>query len=102
MLAIKGQLFDWDPVKSRINLQKHGVSFKEAATVFQDENAYYFDDETHSQRENRFIVIGLSKVERLLFVCYCCRESKTVTRIISARKATETESKIYGGADYNV
>ena len=100
MININGHFFDWDPVKSRKNLQKHGVSFKEAVTAFQDENAVYFDDERHSQFEDRFIVIGFSKAKRLLYVCYCYRESEVVIRIISARKATESESKTYGGEEY--
>ena len=90
-------LFDWDPRKNLINLQKHGVSFNEAATVFQDENALYFDDINHSQDENRFIIVGLSKIERLLIVCHCYRENDTVIRIISARKAEKSEIELYGG-----
>ena len=99
LIELKGKFFDWNPAKSRVNLQKHGVSFKEAATAFQDENAVYFDDERHSQDEDRFIVIGFSKVVRLLFVCYCYRESESVVRIISARKATEVESRLYRGEE---
>jgi len=44
MIEIQGKFYEWDPMKSRHNIQKHGVSFKEAATTFQDENALYFDD----------------------------------------------------------
>jgi len=97
MLELRGNLFDWNPEKALSNLQKHGVAFKEAATTFQDENAIYFDDERHSKDEDRFIILGLSKIERLLYVCYCYRESDTVIRIISARRATQRESELYGG-----
>jgi len=61
LLELQGKFYDWDPAKSRLNLQKHGVSFKEAASTFQDENALYFDDERHSQTEDRFIIIGGAK-----------------------------------------
>jgi uncharacterized DUF497 family protein len=98
LIIISGKHFDWNPDKNIANINKHGISFKEAASIFFDENAVYFDDEKHSQDEDRFIVIGKSKVERLLYTCYCYRENDTVIRIISARKATATESKLYGGA----
>ena len=98
MVEIRGKFYDWDTSKSKLNLQKHGVSFKEAASTFQDENALYFKDETHSQDEDRFIIIGKSKATRLLYVCYCYRESDTIIRIISARRTTKIEAELYGGA----
>ena len=98
MIELHGKFYDWDVDKNRSNIQKHGIPFKEAASTFQDENAMYFDDEVHSQNEDRFIIIGKSKKTRLLYTCYCFRESNNVIRIISARKATETEIKLYGGA----
>jgi len=97
LLEINGQFFDWNPIKDKQNIHKHGVSFKEAASVFFDEDALYFDDEKHSHDEERFIVIGKSKIERLLYTCFCYRESETIIRIISARKATDNESALYGG-----
>jgi uncharacterized DUF497 family protein len=97
LIEINGQYFDWDPAKDKTNINKHGISFKEAVSVFFDEKAIYFDDDNHSQNEDRFIVIGKSKIERLLYACFCYRESATVIRIISARKATENESIFYGG-----
>ena len=97
MYEIQGNFFDWNPGKNISNLQKHGISFKEAATAFEDENAIYFDDIQHSQHEDRFILIGKSKVERLLVVCHCYRENETVIRIITARKASKKEMDIYGG-----
>ena len=99
MIEINGQHFDWDPIKNNVNINKHGISFKEAASVFFDEHAIYFDDERHTQNENRFIVIGKSKIARLLYACYCYRESDTIIRIISARKATENETIFYGGVE---
>jgi len=97
LIELQGKFYDWDPSKNKRNLQKHGVSFKEAASTFQDENALYFDDERHSQNEDRFIIIGKSKATRLLYTCYCYRESDTIIRIISARHTTDAESKLYGG-----
>lgn len=87
--------FEWDKYKARINLQKHGVSFEEAQTVFYDENALLIDDPDHSEDEERFIILGLSAGTRLLVVCHCYRESETVIRIISARKATRKEAQYY-------
>ena len=90
--------FVWDEEKHKTNKRKHKVSFKEASSVFDDEFAEYFNDVLHSQDEDRFIIIGKSKFDRLLLVCHCYRENNTVIRIISARKATESESELYGGA----
>lgn len=88
--------FEWDENKNRINLHKHGVSFEEAKTVFYDDAALVIDDPEHSEEEDRFIILGLSSQANLLVVCHCCRESDTVIRIISARKATKTETGYYG------
>ena len=89
--------FEWDPGKAAANFRKHGVSFEEAQTVFYDDFAVqYFDDE-HSPDEERFIMLGLSSNARLLVVCHCERSKGEVVRIISARKATRTESKFYRG-----
>lgn len=87
--------FEWDEKKNRINLQKHGISFEEAQTVFYDEEALVKDDPEHSEEEDRFIILGLSNRANLLVVCHCYRASETVIRIISARRATKTESKYY-------
>ena len=98
MIEIGGKLFDWDINKAETNLYKHGVTFEEAASVFFDEYAIEYDDEEHSQDEDRFIVIGKSRRLRLLVVCHCYRNENTVIRIISARKASKTEAELYGGA----
>lgn len=87
--------FEWDENKNSINKNKHKVSFEEAKTVFYDENALVIDDPDHSITEERFIILGMSSQAKLLVVCHCYRESETVIRIISARKATKTESKQY-------
>jgi uncharacterized DUF497 family protein len=89
--------FEWDPRKDSANQRKHDVSFEEAQSVFFDENAVQFYDEHHSEQEDRFIMLGLSISSRILVVCHCERESGNVVRIISARKATRSERKYYGG-----
>ena len=88
--------FEWDVSKNRINQNKHGISFAEAQTVFYDNEALVIDDPEHSEEEERFIILGLSSKANLLVVCHCYRVSETVIRIISARKATKTESQYYG------
>jgi len=87
--------FEWDENKNIINQQKHNVSFEEARTVFFDDEAKVIDDPEHSKEEERFIILGLSSKANLLIVCHCYRASETVIRIISARKATKTETKFY-------
>jgi len=88
-------IFEWDDKKSLANQKKHHVSFKEAQTVFVDENALLIDDPNHSDEEDRFILLGLSAKLRALVVCHCYRKSNEVIRIISARKATRREQKDY-------
>lgn len=87
--------FEWDENKNSINKKKHHISFEEARTVFYDEDALLIDDPEHSETEERFIILGNSYAANLLVVCHCYRESETVIRIISARKATKNESKQY-------
>lgn len=89
--------FEWDAHKAAINLQKHGVSFEEAKTVFFDEFGVQFFDEAHSFDEERFLMLGMSSQAKLLIVCHCEREHGAVIRIISARKATKRESAFYRG-----
>ena len=86
-------IFEWDEKKSRINKQKHGVSFEEAKTVFFDERALFVEDPDHSESEDRFILLGFSAALRLLVVCHCYRDQENVIRIISARKATWPEAQ---------
>ena len=87
--------FEWDPRKAAANVQKHGVSFEEARSVFADERAKLIDDPDHSEEEVRFILMGLSGSLRVLVVCHCYREEGNAVRIISARKATAKEAKFY-------
>jgi hypothetical protein len=88
-------VFDWDETKNQINLQKHGIDFNEASSVFFDENAILFDDPEHSECEERFLLLGMSETANVCIVCHCYRESDTVIRIISARKATKKEVDRY-------
>ena len=89
--------FEWDENKNKTNIRKHRVSFEEAETVFEDKNAVYDYDKTHSKYEDRFIVIGISEeYNRKLTVCHCYRSTNDeIIRIISARRATKNEIKIY-------
>lgn len=86
--------FEWDPRKAESNQRKHGVSFEEARSVFYDEFAIQFFDEEHSSQEDRFIMLGMSALGRILIVCHCERGRNTI-RIISARKATQAERAYY-------
>jgi uncharacterized DUF497 family protein len=93
-IIINGTDFEWDEVKSDINVFKHRISFYEAATVFCDEDALVYYDPDHSEAEDRYIILGVSNTLNLLVVCHCYRGEDKV-RIISARKATKTESGYY-------
>jgi len=96
---VKPLRFSWDDRKNKTNQKKHGISFEEAQTVFFDENAIEFFDPDHSESEDRFLMLGLSYRLRILVVCYCLREGDSEIRIISARKATRKEQKVYFGGD---
>jgi uncharacterized DUF497 family protein len=85
--------FEWDKDKAAANKKKHGVTFEEAATVFNDPLAAIFDDELHSKEEQREIIVGHSAEERFLLVCFT--ERAGAVRIISARRATKRERKDY-------
>lgn len=91
--------FSWDDRKNKTNQKKHGISFDEAQTVFFDENAIEFYDPDYSQSEDRFVMLGLSYRLRVLVVCHCLRNSDSEIRIISARKATKKEEKVYFGGE---
>jgi len=97
---LHGLRFVWDKSKAENNLIKHGIQFEEAASVFViDEQETFIDDE-HSNDEERLIVIGLSQALRVLTVVHCLREDDTFIRIISARKATLLERKLWGRQHY--
>ena len=87
--------FAWDRRKARSNLNKHGVSFEEAKAVFLDESARLIDDPDHSADEERFLLLGYSFRARCLVVSHCYRESDSVIRLVSARRATPHEEAIY-------
>lgn len=87
--------FQWDKNKNLENIKKHKISFEEAKTVFFDENARLISDPEHSINEERFILLGISKKFRILVVVHTYKENDKIIRIISARKATRYESKIY-------
>jgi hypothetical protein len=89
--------FEWNRKKDISNFRNHGVAFDEAKTVFCDENAIEFYDQDHSLREDRFLMIGLSSKLRILLVSYTVSEGKDedIIRIISSRKPTNNEQKIY-------
>ncbi len=89
--------FQWDDNKAKVNSEKHGITFQEAKTVFYNEFADQFFDKENSYEEDRFLLLGRSIHARILMVCHCYRESDEVIRIISARKATKTETKFYRG-----
>ena len=85
--------FEWDESKAAANLNKHGVSFEEAKTVFDNVLAVIFDDEAHSVGERLEIIIGHSQNNRLLLISFA--ERSNTIRIISARLATRSEGKDY-------
>jgi uncharacterized protein len=87
--------FAWDGRKARSNVAKHGVSFQEAQTVFLDESARLIDDPDHSGDEERLLLLGFSFQARCLIVSHCYRESDSVIRLISARRATSLEEEVY-------
>jgi uncharacterized DUF497 family protein len=88
--------FTWDENKNKANIKKHQVSFEEAKSVFFDVNAKMIHDPDHSNTEDRFVMLGLSKLLKLLVVCHCYKESDDIVRIISARKASKKEALKYG------
>jgi len=85
--------FQWNSAKAADNLDKHGVSFEEAATVFRDTLSATALDPDHSLDEERFITFGVSTRGRLLVVVHADRDD--TIRIISARPATSAERKLY-------
>jgi len=87
--------FTWDERKNRSNRAKHGVWFEEAQSVFDDPHGRLFSDPEHSEAEDRFILLGVSSAGRTLVVVHCYRESDSLIRIISARKATRKEIRTY-------
>ena len=87
--------FSWDIDKAQTNLKKHKISFEEAQTVFDDENARLIFDPDHSEDEDRFILLGYSCTSKVLTVVHCYRDDEENIRIISARKSTKHEENQY-------
>jgi uncharacterized protein len=87
--------FEWEEQKYSVNKRKHGASFVEAQSVFVDGNGLLLHDPDHSSDEDRFILLGLSSSLRLLVVCHTYRKNDGSIRIISARKASQSEQKQY-------
>lgn len=94
---MKSIRFSWDDRKNITNQNKHSVSFEEAQSVFFDEHAIEYDDLDHTEDEDRFLMLGLSYKVRVLVVSYTLRKYDGTIRIISARKATKKEQKVYTG-----
>jgi uncharacterized DUF497 family protein len=87
--------YEWDPNKAKSNYKKHRVKFADAVGVFEDEKAITIPDE--HEREDRYVTIGMDFLSRILVVVYTFRD--IVIRIISARKATARERKMYEEQD---
>jgi hypothetical protein len=85
--------FEWDETKAAANLSKHGISFDEAQTVFDDPLYVDFYDPDHSVEAHRYIIVGESRRGRLLLVSYAERDE--VVRLVSAREATRAEREVY-------
>ena len=86
--------FEWDDNKEKINIQKHGIDFSTAARVFSDENRLEIYDELHSDTEDRYITIGMiGETAYVIMVVYTERDE--AIRLISARKATPKERRMY-------
>jgi uncharacterized DUF497 family protein len=87
----------WDARKAATNERKHGVSFREAATCFDDPNGCYLRNEAPSY-EDRLILIAMSDRRRILFVVHA-EVGRESIRIVSARKASPAQRRIYDGLD---
>jgi uncharacterized DUF497 family protein len=85
--------FEWDPDKAAANLGKHGVSFEEASTAFGDPLSTTIHDPSHSEEEDRFVLIGTTHVGRLVVVVHTDRDG--AVRLISARLASPRERRTY-------
>lgn len=90
--------FTWDPAKAASNLTKHGVSFAQATTVLADPLALTVFDAEHSQSEERWFTLGLSREGKLLAVSHTYTATgadSARVRIISAREAARSERQQY-------
>ena len=94
---LEGQIFEWNIVKYEKNIEKHGISFEEAATVLIRTDTNIVVDDDNTEDEERFVALGFSEETRMLIVCYCERSDGDIVRIISERKATKHERDSYKG-----
>ena len=85
--------FAWDAAKATANLRKHGVSFEEAQTVFYDDEALLIDDPDHSEREERFILLGLSATPRVLLVVHSYRDNDSIIRLANSTERSTYEAR---------
>lgn len=92
---MKSLQFEWDSTKALSNVKKHGITFEEARTVFDDDFARMLHDPDHSQEEERFILLGMSYTLKILTVVHCYRDQDGIIRIISARESTRNEARQY-------
>ena len=86
--------FEWDEVKNRSNINKHGISFQEAVYAFSDPFALNLHDKEHFDDEDRWVLLGKNMNESLLLVIHTFRSGEVI-RLISARKATKNERSSY-------
>ncbi len=93
LFLLDGTFFEWDAQKAELNVERHGVTFEEAASVFGDERGRVFPDPDHSSDELRFLLVGMSGRKRLLIVVSAERGERV--RLISARRVTRRERKVY-------
>ena len=87
--------FEWDPRKERRNLERHGIGFDEASTVFADTLSITIPDPDHSDEEERWVILGVSHRQRLLVVVHTEDDEQEIVRIISARPADPGERREY-------
>ncbi|MGH7286020.1 MAG: BrnT family toxin [Polyangiaceae bacterium] len=95
MAAVHFGDFEWDPKKAAANVAKHAVTFEEAATVFDDPRAI---DAPDKYEPDRFVIIGRSARDRVLFVVHAVRSHERI-RIVSARKASPAQRKAYEASE---
>ena len=88
-----GYTFEWDPAKAKANVRKHDVTFEEASTVFGDPLNLLMSDPDHFHEEERYLLLGMSNLRRLLVVAFAERPPRT--RLISVRMATRQERRRY-------
>lgn len=90
---MSGIAYEWDSRKASANIRKHGVSFPEATSVFGDPMSVTIPDPDHSWDEERFLILGMSSLQKVLVVVHTIRGARV--RLISARTATRVEKRTY-------